>query len=279
MTVEQSLFLDSAMRDWVLIPITIVMILVGVLRHNIMSLLNSTPTKISAPALREQRIMTRAGALRQNYFNLVPSSYLSRRAYLIESLTNGSYLQPKEQDEDPDAPKNPFEGGGMDGMMDAMKKQMVMMVPQTVIMGWINFFFSGFVLIKLPFPLTLRFKVMLQRGIDTPDLDVTWVSSLSWYFLNLFGLNGIYRLILGQENAADGTRDMALMAGNSPMGAMNPAAPGQAPDYAKLHLAERDNVQLVGIDLVDPSAASRKASTEARWIGDGIEDRVLAMYA
>ena len=34
----------------------------------------------------------------------------------------------------------------MDGMMAGMKTQMVMMVPQMVIMGWINFFFQGFIL-------------------------------------------------------------------------------------------------------------------------------------
>ena len=34
----------------------------------------------------------------------------------------------------------------MDGMMAGMKTQMVMMVPQMIIMGWINFFFQGFVL-------------------------------------------------------------------------------------------------------------------------------------
>jgi uncharacterized membrane protein (DUF106 family) len=88
----------------------------------------------------------------------------------------------------------------MDQMMDMAKKSMVSMVPQTVIMGWINYFFTGFVLIRLPFPLTLRFKLMLQRGIDTSDMDVTWVSSISWYFLCLFGLNAIFRLILGDQN-------------------------------------------------------------------------------
>lgn len=147
-----------------------------------------------------RRVLARSGALRQNYFQLLPTSFVARKAFLSEALSNGSYLQPKDKTEN-EAPKNPFEAaGGMDNMMDGMKKQMVMMIPQTVIMGWINFFFSGFVLLKLPFPLTVRFKVMLQRGIETPDLDVTWVSSLSWYFLTLFGLNAVYRLVLGDDN-------------------------------------------------------------------------------
>ena len=38
--------------------------------------------------------------------------------------------------------------GMMGGMMGGMKNQMVMMVPQMIIMGWINFFFQGFVLSK-----------------------------------------------------------------------------------------------------------------------------------
>jgi hypothetical protein len=41
---------------------------------------------------------------------------------------------------------------------------------------------------------------MLQSGVMTRDLDVRWVSSLSWYFLNLFGLQGVFGFILGSDN-------------------------------------------------------------------------------
>ena len=34
----------------------------------------------------------------------------------------------------------------MEGMMGMMKGNMAMMIPQTLIMGWINAFFAGFVI-------------------------------------------------------------------------------------------------------------------------------------
>ena len=35
---------------------------------------------------------------------------------------------------------------GMEAMMDGLKKNVVMLVPQSIIMTWVTYFFSGFVL-------------------------------------------------------------------------------------------------------------------------------------
>jgi len=76
-------------------------------------------------------------------------------------------------------------------------------------------------------------------------MDVTWVSSLSWYFLNLMGLNSVYRLLLGEENSADGSRDMQAMGaiGGAMTGQAMPGTPAQ--DFVKLFAAERENLELV----------------------------------
>ena len=92
-------------------------------------------------------------------------------------------------------------------MTDMLKKNLNMIVPQMMTAAWVNFFFTGFVVGKVPFPLTQRFRGMLQRGIELQSLDVTYISSLSWYFLNFFGLTGVFRLCLG-ENSLDDAQAM-----------------------------------------------------------------------
>ncbi|TRM67958.1 integral membrane protein DUF106-domain-containing protein [Schizophyllum amplum] len=259
---DVSLLLDPQIRDWVLFPITLVMVLVGVLRVNVVQLLQSTSKRQRKDVVRESRAVVRAGALRQTaqHSPLPPAFFLPMARQLATNLEEGTFLKekPKDTTQGPTAPPNPLsDPAAMEGMMSGMKTQMVMMVPQMVIMGWINFFFQGFVLINLPFPLpaTSGFKSLLQRGIQTPDMDVRWVSSLSWYFLNFFGLNGLLRLLVGGD---EGIVD--------PMASMTPMMPNGpgAPDPAKAHKAEAENV--------------RFAESVYSWVGDGLETRVLSRY-
>ncbi|KAI0049649.1 transmembrane protein [Auriscalpium vulgare] len=259
-----SFYLDPQIRDWVLFPITLVMILVGILRHYVVLLLQSPPKRLPRAAIREQRALVQSNVLRATASNSpIPFFfYKSISQNLSKAFADGTYLKdgPSKGDA-PAAPPNPLtDPAAMDGMMAGMKTQMVMMVPQMVIMGWINFFFEGFVLIKLPFPLTLGFKSMLQRGVQTPDMDVRWVSSLSWYFLNFFGLNGLYRIILGGENAADAAQNMMA----SPFASAGAPQAGAPQDFGKLFKAERDNLEF--------------AEGLHKWIGEDVEDRILRKY-
>ncbi|KAG0055520.1 ER membrane complex subunit 3 [Linnemannia elongata] len=229
-------------RDWVLIPIMIVMVLVGVVRHQVTVLLNGTPKKADLKSARETKALQRCGLLRAHGVHIPEHAFHGRKAFLSEAFEKGTYLKEPNTGNKPrgNVMQDP---AYVETMMDGMKKNMMNIVPQTVIMGWINFFFSGFVLVKLPFPLTVRFKGMLQRGVETHDMDVSWVSSLSWYFLNLFGLQSVFTLILGSGHAADAMRDMQAM---STMGMGNAAGPnltptGQPQDMHKIFLAEKEN--------------------------------------
>ncbi|KAI5477027.1 hypothetical protein MNV49_006903 [Pseudohyphozyma bogoriensis] len=263
----QELVLDPAIRDWVLGGLSLVMLLSGLIRHYVTMLLNTPPKPQPLLVVREQRALARGAILRTYGSYLAPSAFVALKSHLSDAYTSGFYLKapPPADGSAPAPPPNPLmEPGGMDGMLDMVKKQAVQFLPQTILMYYIGYFYDGFVLTRLPFPLTLRFKSMLQRGIQTSDMDVSWVSSVSWYFLCLFGLNSIYRLILGEENAADGAQNMAAMNPMAGMMSAGASAPGQPPqDFFKLYKTEKDNLELA----------------EYNWVCDGVEDRLLKKYA
>jgi hypothetical protein len=246
------LVLDPGLRDWVLLPILVVMILVGIIRHYASILLAAGPKVVDNRGQREQSYLNYGMALRANAGNINNASFASRQTYLSENFRNAVYVKDAGQKPGMNVLSDPK---GMESMMSGMKNQIMMFVPQTVMMGWINAFFAGFVLMRLPFPLTIRFKAMLQSGVATTDLDVRWVSSISWYILNLLGLSSVYALILGDSNSAGGVQAM----GGMPAQAMF-NQPGV--DFTKLYIAEAENLDLV----------------RHEYLLDGIEERIIRRY-
>ncbi|XP_044741808.1 ER membrane protein complex subunit 3 [Chrysoperla carnea] len=193
------LLLDSNIRGWVFLPIVVITFLVGIVRHHI-SILLASQKKIEIQQLQDSQVMIRVRLLREKAMFIPHQSFLMRRHYFNNEETG--YLMQKR------APvsQNPMTDPSM--MTDMLKGNITNVLPMIVIGGWINWMFSGFVTTKVPFPLTLRFKPMLQRGIELMYLDASWVSSASWYFLNVFGLRSIYALVLGENNAADQARHL-----------------------------------------------------------------------
>ena len=100
-------------------------------------------------------------------------------------------------------------------MTNLMKKQLTGTAPHLVMGFLVNQFFAGFVMGKVPFTLSPRFRAMLQRGIDMASLDVSYFTSLSFYVLLLFGLKGILSLIFSGDTIDESAVMQQSMAGMS----------------------------------------------------------------
>jgi hypothetical protein len=250
MTAPTDLMLDPAIRDWVLIPIVVIMFLMGILRNNVTKVLRKETPPKPEQVLHNNQLM-RVRRLRANAAYIPHASFAARKHYFCNK-DSGVLMQKMEAANPMAAMQDP------NMMMNMMQGNMAMMVPQMAMMGIVNYFFSGFVLGKIPFPLTPSFKGMLQRGIALTTLDTAYVTSMSWYFLVMFGMRGLYSIVLGAGAETDDTRMMQAQMG---MGAQG--QPGQAPDMGKLFAAEAENMQIV----------------EHKWFLDAAEERLLQSEA
>ncbi|KAI7752426.1 hypothetical protein M8C21_005096 [Ambrosia artemisiifolia] len=167
----EDLVLDTAIRDWVLIPLSIVMVLIGILRYFVSKLMRTTQSPDSK-IIKEGQVVIRARNLRAAAGFIPVKAFRARKVYFTNE-ENGLLHVPKDQAQNPQAQM--FSDPNM--AMDMMKKNLSMIIPQTLTFAWVNFFFSGFVAAKIPFPLTQRFRSMLQNGIDLSTVDVSYVSS------------------------------------------------------------------------------------------------------
>lgn len=247
------LLLDSDIRIWVFLPIVLITFLCGILRHYV-SVLISTQKKVDLTQLQDSQAMIRARMLRENCKYIPEQSFLMRRHFFNND--DSGYLKTVKRAAAPQPMTDP------NMMVEMLKGQLTNMLPMIAIGGWINWTFSGFVTTKVPFPLTLRFKPMLQRGIELVSLDASWVSSASWYFLNVFGLRSIYTLVLGENNAADQARIMEeQMSGAAMAMPQDPKAAFKA-EWEALEIAEhRWALKDVESDLLQ--------KTEVEWSGSG----------
>ncbi len=256
---SDDLVLDASIRVWVFLPIVMITFFVGIVRHYVSIVISSTK-KIELQQVMDSQAMIRSRLLRENGKYLPKHSFLMRRQYFNNEESGYFKVSLKRPSNAP----NPMTDPSM--MTDMLKGNVTNVLPMILIGGWINWTFSGFVTTKVPFPLTLRFKPMLQRGIELMSLDASWVSSASWYFLNVFGLRSIYALVLGENNAADQTRVMQDQMSGAAM-AM-PTDPKQAfkAEWEALEICEHQwalksvENELTGVSLSQDSTLSNNSN-------------------
>ena len=222
-SLSQNILLDSSIRDWVVLPLLILMIEAGLLRHYLSQVLNAAKGK-NMPKI-EKRVKSaciRASKLRSGAASFLSrSKWEARRLYWTDNETGYfcEELQWVEEEKDREQNGGNDDGGGGESekstdsdmpdpmaMMGPMKGQAVFMIQNMVMMQGIAYFFQGYVLVKVPFPLTTGFKQMFQRGLDLSTLETSYVSSVSWYFLVMYGLRAFFRLVIESgSNGGGGT--------------------------------------------------------------------------
>eukprot|EP01066_Platyproteum_vivax_P013082 Platyproteum_vivax@DN5950_c0_g1_i3.p1 len=148
-----------------------------------------TPPSMGAQVDLQTQHRIGRGKLLKNQGNWLPEhAFKKRKAFFNKPSVGVFHRTQQENDKLPQPPD-------VNQMMGPMKSQMGFFMLQGVLAYWTNFLFSGFLVAKAPFPLTFKFKGMLQRGINVAGLDSTYVSSLSWFFFNLFGSQGLLQVI------------------------------------------------------------------------------------
>lgn len=252
---EIDLPLDSRLKTWVLIPISVVMIATGIIKQYVLFLIGPKYRGHARTKLTELQYVMKAQALLANGANIDEESYQMKKDELVKVLTQGKYIAKTNDDPNSVAAVNPFNDPHMtDNLMNMAKGNLANFIPQTIIMWWVNYFFNGMLLMKLPFSLTPRFKEMLQSGIMTDDLDVRWVSAISWYFISALGVNPLISLITGYD-------DLSLQQ-------------SQIPQVELLGGAGQPQPQAVMNNLANELTMSPHISCF-----DDIESRILNMYA
>lgn len=283
------LFIDRAVRDWVFVPLTIFIILMKLIMQYVHVMMTAAPpggqgaTPKPLSEVREAAAVARSQRLRTWGTWLPGSSFRMRRLYFVGTeapagAAAGGGGGGAIADADGENGSGGQGGGGGGGvfnepvrskpmhetfatdpsvMVDMMKRNLTGIVPQLVMGVVVSFFFSGFVMGRVPFSLSPRFRPMVQRGVDLASLDVAYFTSLSYYIMLLFASRGPFSLFF-REDTVDETE--ALRRQMNPMAAAAGGAPGGGFDAAAAYKAEK----------------AAYAAYEHEWVLGGAEGLALA---
>lgn len=247
--------LDPSIRNWVFIPITIITVAINLLMKYLNILINKSAAKPntskSAPGVSNNKgdefikselagrdadikiksAISRANKLKANFMYISERGFKLRKAFFCN---DGGFFSQKFENKAPDM-MNP------NMMGDMLKKNLINGLYYVLVFVGVGYMFSGLILLKLPFGLTQKFRSMLQQGLNLPDVDVSYVSAISWCFILVFGLNSILQHFDGGDNYSMIKEQEQLM--KAPM-QMMPFGP-QGQDYGKLLSNEKENLEII----------------------------------
>jgi hypothetical protein len=245
--------LDPAIRDYVLLPIVVVVILTSVLRTNLTKILGAGKPPQKAPELSELKYLTmfqRLANLRRNR-NWISNFSAKKALYLNTNDRKGplGLLQQEPPQQLSAMEKMMQQNQDPSTALNMVKSQFMFLGIHGSLGYWVSTLFSGFLVAKTPFPLTFKIKSMLQRGVDVAALDTSYVSSLSWYFFIMISSSGLLQLfsyLFGGQvmGESDDSSEMMMMASGGMMPGASPLGPTNV-DIKKGMESEKDALQVL----------------------------------
>ena len=177
---EYQMVLDPGIRAFVLIPIFCVVFLRSLLSQSVARLVKSKPELKQTDRIAHAQAIRRSKRVRANSNWLPPASFAQRRKWMVNKSLAPVEVEKKEPGEQ--------SVDDMNNMMSMMKGNTASYISNIGFMMWVNSFFAGFLLVRLPFSVSETFRPLVQRDVMLQPFDCSYVSSLSWYFISFFGL-------------------------------------------------------------------------------------------
>ena len=117
---QTPLLLDPSIRDWVVLPMVAIMVLMNLMRHYAQQAMKDSKP-IDATEMQQKQLLTRAARTRTRGSRLLPSeSFNARKAYFVDKDKGLLAKKPKKATKKPMDPM---------AMMDGMKGNMLYMAP------------------------------------------------------------------------------------------------------------------------------------------------------
>ena len=243
----ENILLDSQIRDWVVLPLFVIMVAAGLLRFHLGNYLKPDPKNSTKVMQRSQATVRSTSVLKGGAIHYLSTSKLEARKTAYPELLKDQveWCETQLDEEDEKKEENLDDMANPLAAMDAMKGNMASMVQNMIMMQGIQYFFSGFILLKVPFNLSSGFKQLFQKGLDgLTTLDTSYVSSVSWYFLVMYGLRGFFALVVGKPSLeTQETNQMWAKLGKN----LGRAGPGGPDDdkIIKMMEQEAENLELL----------------------------------
>ena len=121
---QSQLLLDPEIRDWVLLPLFLIILFASLLRHATSVMLRSSK-KTDLSEATAKSLIARSQRLRQNNRSISHAAFRRRKEYLAADKTHGKLREKKAGDKDKGGASNPMANpadmmGGMMGNMAFM---------------------------------------------------------------------------------------------------------------------------------------------------------------